>query len=90
MNIGNLANPKVFFSLHDDEIKLAIKSCECRILGKEYDAALAMRCCWPRDKIWLVMPCWRYLTLAKIKRLRCRKIRSISPAEQRHRSAMSR
>jgi len=35
MNMGNLANPKVLSSLNDDEIKLAIKSCEYRILGKE-------------------------------------------------------
>jgi len=35
MNMGNLTNPKVLSSLHDDGIKLAIKSCECRILGKE-------------------------------------------------------
>jgi hypothetical protein len=35
MNMGNLAKPKVMSSLHDDEIKLAIKSCECRILGKK-------------------------------------------------------
>jgi len=35
MNMGNLANPKVLSSLNDDEIKLAIKSCECQTLGKE-------------------------------------------------------
>jgi hypothetical protein len=33
--MGNLVNPKVVFSLHDDEMKLAIKSYECRILGEE-------------------------------------------------------
>jgi hypothetical protein len=35
VNMGNLANPKVLSSLHDDEIKFAIKSCECWTLGKE-------------------------------------------------------
>jgi len=35
MNMGDLANPKVLASLHDDKIKLAIKSCECCSLGTE-------------------------------------------------------
>tara|TARA_B100001093_G_scaffold312372_1_gene298085 strand:+ start:2461 stop:2703 length:243 start_codon:yes stop_codon:yes gene_type:complete len=35
INMGNLPNPKVVSSLQIDKIKLAIKSCECRILSKE-------------------------------------------------------